>query len=173
MFQSKSFNSTALWLLAFLFTFSTAAFAQGYCHWDGWDYGSDMSWWNHGVPANYALSSDQIKKVNEIRKEYDEKLLPLRNELRTLRMESRGYASPYDADMDKVKTYRKKQRELEAEIEDLRLEMRKEINELLTDKQRLYFNEGNYGWWNRENSWWHENDYGMYGMSDYMDDCCW
>ena len=158
---------------------SSQAFSQGYCNWDNWNSGRDAAWWNNNVPAQYALSAEQITTINTIRTKYNKKILPLQNELRAVRIEYRGYDSRYDADVSKIKSYRKQIRNLEDKIGDLRLDARGEINKVLTKDQRPYFNSGNYGWWDGERNWWHSGGRGMMRsgrmgrMMDMNGDRCW
>lgn len=96
-----------------------------------------------------------------------------------MRIEYRGYSSRYDAGTGKIKSYRKQIRNLEDKIDDLRLDARGEINKILTKEQRLYFNNGNYGWWDAGRNWWHSGGHGMRGasrmgrMMNMNGDWCW
>ena len=146
MLQSKSSKLLIAVAMFGMLAFATQGFSQGYCYWDNWKMGAGSGWWNNDVPAQYALSAEQITKINDIRASHSEKILPIQNELRSLRIESHGYGSRYNADVDKIKDYRNKARNLEGKIEDYRLDMRKDIDKLLTKEQRLYFNDGGYGW---------------------------
>ena len=152
-------------------------FSQGNCYWDNWEEGAGASWWNNNVPAQYALSAEQISEINDIRHSYNEKVLPLQMELRSLKSETSGNRYRYSSDIDKTKEYRKKIRDLEAKIEDDQLNVQADINQLLSKEQQLYFNDGGYGWWNENDKCWHENRHSLtglntYGLSDYMDRCC-
>jgi len=146
-----------------LVALSTQAFSQGYCYWDNWQTSAGASWWNNNILAQYALSAEQITEINKTRAKYNEKILPLQNELRSLQIEFRGYDTRYDADINKIKSYRKQIRDLEDKISDLRLDTRGEINKLLTKEQKLYFNDGGYGWWDMGRNWWHSGGNGMMG----------
>jgi len=144
---------------------SSLVFAQDYCYYDNWSRGAGAQWWNNNVPTQYALTAEQITKINDIRNKNYDKILPLQNELRAMRIEYRGYAARLDADISKIKSYRKKIRNLEDKISDLRLDARGKINKVLTKEQRLYFNDGGYGWWDGDSNWWHScgNDNWMSG----------
>lgn len=172
MLQSKSSKLLVAVAVIGMLAFATQGFSQGYCYWDNWKMGAGSGWWNNNVPTQYALSAEQITKINDIRAKYSKKILPLQNELRSLRIESRGYSSRYNADVDKIKDFRNNERKLEARIDDYRLDMRKDIGKLLTEEQRVYFNEGGYGWWDTDGNWWHEGSHGMRGMMHQMDRCC-
>ena len=156
----------------------TPAFSRDCCYWDNWNASTDAAWWNYNVPAQYSLTAEQITTINGIRTKYNEKILPLQNELHALRIESRGYSSRPDADINKIKSYRKQIRKLEDKIDDLRLDARNKINKVLTKEQRLYFNNGNYGWWDADRGWWHSGG-GMMGsgrmgrMMDMGGGRCW
>jgi len=117
--------------------------------------GSDSWWSNSNVPAKYQLSTEQISRIREIRSQYDDEIIPLQREFRSLRMEVRGYASRSDAEIGKIKSYRKDINNLGDKIEDLRLEARAEINKVLTKEQRAYFGD-NFGG--------RDMDSGMMGM---------
>jgi len=132
--------------------FSSSATAQSIGCWMS---GSHAWWSNFNVPAKYQLSPEQITKIREIRSKYDDQIIPLQRELRALRIEARGYASRSDAEMGKIKSYRKDINNLRDKIEDLRLEARADVNKVLTKEQRVYFGD-NFGWW--------DMDVGMMGM---------
>ena len=138
--------------------FSSSASAQGY---DGW-------WSNSNVPSKYQLSPEQITKTREIRSQYDDEIIPLQKELRSLRMEARGYASRSDAEIGKIKSYRKDINNLDDKIEDLRLEARAEINKVLTKEQKAYFGD-NYSRWDMNDGMMMGNMMdGMYGDCSMM-----
>jgi len=149
---SKLMLSGALLLVL---TMTSLSFSQGYCYWDNWGPQADIGWWNNNVPTQYALSVDQVKKLNELRSKFSEKILPLQNELRSLRMQYRAYAMRGDADIDHLKDYRKEIRKIEDKIDDYRLDLRKNINKVLTKEQRVYFSQNGYGWWDGPDNWWH------------------
>jgi Spy/CpxP family protein refolding chaperone len=173
MLQHKSSKLLIAVAVIGMLTFATQGFSQGHCYWDNWDRGAGAGWWNNNVPTQYALSAEQITKINDIRTQYLEDILPLQNQVRSLRIESRGYSSRYDAEVDKIREYRNKMRDLEGKIENYRLDMREDINKVLTKEQRLYFNDGGYGWWDMNKNWWHEGSHGMRGMMNRVDRCCW
>ncbi len=132
--------------------FSSSTKAQGMRCWMS---NSDAWWSNSNVPSKYQLSPEQITKTREIRSQYDDEIIPLQRELRSLRMEARGYALRSDAEIGKIKSYRKDMNNLSDKIEYLRLEARAEINKVLTKEQRAYFGDS-FGWW--------DMDGGMMGM---------
>lgn len=182
MLRSSKIIMVLIVVFGILGLFSVAN-AQGYCYWDNWEMGAGPGWWNYNVPTQYGLSADQITRMNDIRNQTREQIFPLQNKLSSLRVEMRGYASGYDADVNKIKQYRDQIRDLEDQISDIRLDARGEINKVLTDEQRAYFNQGNYGWWDMDNGWWHRGNgmmngrgHGMMGggmMGGWRDGCCW
>jgi len=105
---------------------------------DGWK-------WNNDVPQKYQLSADQKKSIGDIRSAYGDQIVPLQKELGTLRIEANGYASRSDAEIGKIKSYRKDIHNLDDKIADLRLEAKAEINKVLTKEQRAYFDD-NFVW---------------------------
>ena len=136
---------------------SSQAFSQNYCNYDNWTSSAGMQWWNNDIPTEYALSTDQISKINDVRANSSEKILPLQNELKSLRMEFRGYNSNSDADIQKIKSYRNKIHNLEDKISDINLDTRVQIKKMLSKEQLTYFNDGGYGWWNMADNCWHSN----------------
>jgi Spy/CpxP family protein refolding chaperone len=107
----------------------------------------DSSWWNYNVPNQYQMQPDQIQEMNDLRLEYDKEIIPLKNELRALRIEMRGYMNRSDFDPDQVKDYRNQIRDIEDQIAVYRLDYRKNMNNLLTDDQKTYFSNSSNGWW--------------------------
>lgn len=114
---------------------------RGYYSMRGWE---DPQW-NSNIPEKYWLSAEQRSKLKEIRSSYYDEIFPLQRELRALRMEARGYASRPDAEVGKIKSYRKQINDLEEKIEDLRLQAAADINKTLTKEQRGYYGS-NYNW---------------------------
>ncbi len=147
-------------MLLSLFSSSASAQGMGRCmnSYDGW-------WSNSNVPSKYQLSPEQITKTREIRSQYDDEIIPLQRELRSLRMEARGYALRSDAEIGKIKSYRKNINNLSDKIEDLRLEARSEINKVLTKEQRAYFGD-NYGRWDMNDGMMMGNMMDGMGMRD-------
>jgi Spy/CpxP family protein refolding chaperone len=95
----------------------------------------------------------------------------LKNELRALRIEMRGYMNRSDFDPGQVKDYRNQIRDIEDQIADYRLDYRKNMNNLLTDNQRIYFNNTSNGWWGGfydRCGWDYDSDLMEYGGSSVM-----
>lgn len=160
--------------------FSSALLAQSYKNHNN-DY--DLGWWNNNVPSQYQMQPDQMKEINDQRLVYDKKITPLQNELRALRTEMRGYTNRTDFDPDQIKDYRNQIRDIEDQISNYRLDYRKNMNNLLTDNQKAYFNNSTNGWWDGfydRCGWDYDgdmmNDYD-YGHSNMMNgrnsDRCW
>lgn len=172
--STKTIMVAVITVLA-MFALISQTNAQGYCYWDNWEMGAGAGWWNNNIPAQYSLTADQITRINEIRLQSQKQIIPLQNKLRSLRIEMRGYASGYDADVNKIKEYRDQIRNLEDQISDIRLDTRAKINKLLTKEQRIYFNQGHYGWWDMDDGWWHmgREMMGRGMMGGRHDRCCW
>ncbi len=147
-----------------LIGFSSQTFAQDYYSYDSWSGDAGMQWWNNNVPQEYALSSNQITKINKIRAKSNKKILPLQNELRSLRMRYDRYGS--GSDIQKIKSNRNKIRVLEAKISGINLATRVRIQKVLGKTQLTYFNNGGYGWWNMADDCWYSPNtmsHGLYG----------
>jgi hypothetical protein len=87
--KSKRFRLTLV--LAGLIVFSASqAIAQQYCCNSNWSSNADAQWWNYNTPSEYALTAEQITDINQLRKNCNEKILPVEKELRSLRMEYQG-----------------------------------------------------------------------------------
>jgi len=111
-------------------------------------------WSGPWVPEKYRLTEEQQRKIDEIHARYDEKILPLEKALSSKRLELEAYVSRPDASPEKVKAYRKEIRELEGQIEDLRVDARAEAAKVLTKEQREYFGDG-YDFWGMGPGWRH------------------
>ena len=150
-------------VLLSLIGFSSQAFAQNYSHLDNWSRDAGMQWWNNNVPQEYALSSNQIAKVNEIRAKSSKKILPLQNKLYSLRSKLRGH-NGYD--VQALRSYRNKMSRLENKISEINLTTRVQIQKVLGKNQLTYFNNGGYGWWDMADDCWYSPNpmsYGLYG----------
>jgi len=168
---------TALITVFGLLIFSSVLIAQSY-----WRDNYDQRWWNYNVPNDYRLTQDQVDEINQIRSEYDSKIIPLQNQMRALRTEMRGYINRRDTDPDQIKDYRNQMRDLEHQIEDYRFEVRDKMNDVFTDNQRVYFNDNRVGWWDDmyDRCGWdygnmnYDNDYNYDGWSNHRyDGRCW
>jgi len=150
-------------VLMSLIGFSSQTFAQGYYPYDNWSENAGMQWWNNNIPREYALSSSQIAKINDIRGKSSKKILPLQNKLYTLRGNLRGH-NGYD--VQGLRSYRNKISRLENKISEINLATRVQIQKVLGKNQLTYFNNGGYGWWNMVDDCWYSPNssyYGAYG----------
>jgi Spy/CpxP family protein refolding chaperone len=151
-------------------------FSQNYQDYDNWTTDTDMQWWNNDVPSRYALSADQIAKVNDIRAKSSKKILPLQNKLYSLRNNLRGH-NGYD--VQELQSYRNRMSRLENKISEINLATRVQIQKVLGNNQLTYFNTGGYGWWNMADDCWYSPNtvssrgYGRPVYSDYYDRCRW
>ena len=145
--------------------FAVSTYAQGRHHNNSMrGMSGDYGWqWNDNVPQKYQLSADQMTSIRDTRSKYDDDIFPLQRDLRALRIEARGYESRSDAEIGKVKSYRKDINNLSDKLDNIRLEARGEINKVLSKEQRAYFGD-NFGWWDMSS--------GMMGYDGYgMDNC--
>jgi len=142
-------------ILAIGIIMATKTFSQNYCNYDNWTGNAGAQWWNSNIPTEVALSAEQIANISDIRTKTSGKLLPRQRELQSLRIEYHGYNANPNAEIQKIKSYRSKIRDLEEKISYLQLDARGKINKILTKEQRLYFNNGGYGWWDSGDNWWH------------------
>lgn len=157
MKQNKRLIVIAIAILG-VFTITTSAFSQNCCNNSKWSVNSNAGWWNYNTPSEYALTSDQISKITNIREESNKKSLPFENELRILRNDYRIENSKADLDVKKVKSLRNDIRNHEENIEDINLDTRVQIKKILNKKQLEYFNNDHYNWWDMaENCWYSGN----------------
>lgn len=162
-------------VLISLIGFSSQTFAQDYYPYDNWSENVDMQWWNNNVPREYALSSNQIAKVNDIRAKSSKKILPLQNKLYSLRSKLRGY-NRYD--IQALRSYRNKISRLGNKISDINLATRVQVQKVLGKNQLTYFNNGGYGWWDMADDCWYSPNTASYGadgrnrMRRYHDGYC-
>ncbi len=152
----------AVVLMSFI-GFSSQTFAQDYYSYDNWSRDAGMQWWNGDVPQEYALSSSQIAKINDIRAKSSKKILPLQNKLYSLRSRRLGH-NGYDT--QELQSYRNKIGRLESKISEINLATRVKLQKVLGNNQLTYFNNGGYGWWNMADDCWYSPNtmsYGSYG----------
>lgn len=149
-------------------TISTSVYSQGCCSNSKWSFNSDAEWWNYNTPKEFALTSDQIKKINTIRVESTKESLPFENELRILRNEYNTENSKADLDVQKLKSLRKSIRNQEEKVEDINLETRVQIKKILNKNQVEYFNDNHYSWWNMTETCWYEGKMKMQSGRQHM-----
>lgn len=151
-----------------VFTISTSVYSQGCCSNSRWSFNSDAQWWNYNTPKDFALTSDQIKKINTIRAESTMKSLPFENELRILRNEYSTENSKAELDVQKLKSLRKSIRNQGEKIEDINLGTRVQIKKILNKNQLEYFNNNHYSWWDMAENGWHDSKMNMPSDRSYM-----
>lgn len=151
-----------MFLLAGLIALSASQVtAQPHCCNSNWSASADAQWWNNNTPAEYALSADQITEINKLRKNSYEKMLPIENELRTLRMDYQSANSNPELDVKKLKSLRNNIRDKEEKIENINLETKVQIKKLLIKEQLAYFNNNQYNWWDMSENCWYSGNTGM------------
>ena len=157
-----------------LIGFSSPAMAQGYSF-DNWSENAGAQWWNRDVPGEFALTGDQIAKINKIRAKSRSKILPLQKKLVSLQSKRRAY-NGYDN--RQFLSYKMKIDQLENKIREINLETRLAVRNVLGQHQLAYFDDGRYGWWDSADDCWYSPDivshnaYGRYAFHNYYDNCC-
>jgi len=165
----------ALAIIGFL-GISSQAFSQNYQYFDNWTNDAGMQWWNNGIPSRYALSADQIAKVNDIRAKSSKKIQPLQDKLYSLRGKLQRYNG---SDVQEIRSYRNEISRLENKISDINLATRVQVRKVLGTDQLTYFNNGGYGWWDRAGDCWYSPNTTDYGTRrnrmwrHYGYDGCW
>lgn len=82
------------------------------------------------------LSAEQQAALVKLRDEMIEDAQPIMDKLRAVRAEQRALWQADDIDKAKVKALRKKAHRLEGQLEELRIELRLDVVDLLTPEQR-------------------------------------
>jgi Spy/CpxP family protein refolding chaperone len=147
--------------ILFFLGFSTQTYSQMCCNNSNWNYNSGLHWWNSNTPEKYALSSDQVTKINSIRSSSSEKISVMQNKLIPLRLEYRKINLSSDYDINKLKSVRKEIRDLEDKISDVKLETKDQIKKVLSKEQLNYFNNDQYRWWNMADNCWYSGKSNM------------
>ncbi len=117
-----------------LLMFSSTAFSQGNMM---QNCGGGYS--NSNVPKEYRLTDTQSNKINNIRAEYNKRVLPLRQKINSLRIEIRTYNSGTNFNAAKLKEDYAKINALKNKIFALRIDAKAEINEVFTKEQLTYY----------------------------------
>ncbi|GBD91358.1 hypothetical protein BMS3Abin04_02085 [bacterium BMS3Abin04] len=110
--------------------------------------GFGMNWWNTNLPSQYKLAANQVVELNEYRVDFDLKIFPLLEELRTLQIEIKRYINSNNAEFAKIKLYHNKVKDIQNKIIDISLNAREEMSSVFTENQQEYFNSSRVGWWN-------------------------
>ena len=133
----------------------------------------DSYYRNANIPEKYWLSDDQINQVNKIKTEYDELIQPEIEKLNTVRGELSDYKQQDDISSKRIREYQSELRGIEDNIYSLKMEAGSKIRKMLTNSQRVYFNDSRIGWWDGfyERCGWNyaDNGFGMrnHGYMDY------
>ncbi|NOZ62554.1 MAG: hypothetical protein GXO74_12855 [Calditrichaeota bacterium] len=154
MVRNKAKPAFLLAVISLIALFSSV-FSQAGCPFDKWQKNASAQWWNSNVPVKYALAAKEVKELNKIRNKNSKKIIPLQEELQILKIEFGRYLGQSEIDIREIKSFRKKIFHLEEKILKLQLETRDKIAKILTKKQKRYFYNGGYGWWDKETNWWH------------------
>lgn len=165
----KTRNFKLTFLLAGLLALSASQImAQHGCCNSNWSANTDAQWWNYNTPAEYALSAKQISEISQLRKNSNEKILLIENELHSSRMEYQTANSNPDMDVQKLKSLRSSIRNKEEKIEDINLETKAQIKKLLTKEQLTYFNNNQYTWWDMSDNCWYSGNTVMNSSNQMM-----
>lgn len=169
----KKYKNRIVIALAILgvFTLTIQVFSQDYCNNTAWTADSNTQWWNYQTPQKYALTSDQISKMNIIRTNSTEKIQPIYNELRALRAEYNAYTSSLEPDIKTIEPLRNKIRDNEEKIEDINLATRIKVKNILDKKQLQYFNDSMYVWWDMAENCWYSGSNMMHNENKRMMNC--
>jgi Spy/CpxP family protein refolding chaperone len=104
--------------------------------------GQAQRYWRQGMSPSYGmdLTSEQITKIRELTLAFQKDILPMENELQSLYMEveSQPYGSSGQAKLDAI--YQKIDN-LELALEKKYMEHDEKIRSLLTDKQKMLYNQ--------------------------------
>ncbi len=119
-----------------LFMFSSTAFSQGNMM---QNLGSKYS--NLNVPKEYRLTDTQSNKINNIRAEYNKRILPLRQKIYSLRIKLRTVNTGTNFNAAKLKEDYSKINALKDKMFALRIDAKAEINKVFTKKQLTYYHE--------------------------------
>lgn len=119
-----------------LLMFSSFAFSQG-----NMNQNCGGSYSNSNVPKEYRLTDAQLNKINNIRAEYNKRILPLRQKMISLWNEIRTYNSGTNFNAAKLKENYSKINALRDKISALRIDAKAEINKVFTKKQLTYYSQ--------------------------------
>jgi len=91
----------------------------------------------HCIPS---LTTEQISKIQKLKLENQKEILPLRQKRQTIYLELRTLISE-GADQKKLETKIDESGKIRTEIQKKALAHHQEIRKLLTDEQKVYFNQ--------------------------------
>ncbi len=129
-------------------------FSETHSHHNHWTKNADKHWWNQNVHPEYALSETQIAEINVIRLWNNEKIIPIQDKLKKLRIAFDGLEMNVKNNLKKLRLYRVKIWNLEDEILDINKRTELQIRKMLNDVQLRFFNSGGYDWWSIVDSCW-------------------
>ncbi len=121
---------------------------------DNWSPEARVHWWNRGVPPVYALTANQVSRLNAIRAAHRAKINPVQRKLKNLRMAFHGMDVKTRANLKKLGMNKAKIRLLEDEIVEISRNTEEHIKRLLNPQQAEYLNRNGYGWWNAADACW-------------------
>lgn len=129
---------------------------------------NNSSWWNSDVPEKYWLGDDQINQVNKIKTEYDELIQPEIEKLNSAHGDYADYQLQDNINSKRIREYQSQIKGIEDNIYSLKMEAGSKIRKVLTNSQRVYFNDSRFGWWDGfyERCGWDYADRG-YGMRNH------
>ena len=118
-------------------------FAQG----RGYGRGGHMGYGHMGyyAPKDLQLSESQIAKIDKIRDAYDQKFITLQSNIRDLNVAIDNELAKEQPNEAKLNSLREKRAQTFENLNDLRDQMQKEIDGLLTEKQKEYYGNRGFG----------------------------
>ena len=91
--------------------------------------------------SNDFFTEEQQAKLKELRLESAKEIQPLRNELNELRAKQQTLSTAEKADMKAIEGNIEKMADVQAEIQKIRAAQHQEIRSMLSDEQRIKFDE--------------------------------
>jgi len=115
------------------------------------------SWSGRVVPNEYRLNQEQTREVEKMRAEYQQKILPLEQQLAGKRDELDAEWARSDSDPNRIQELRSEVHDLEYKIENIQIEADSSFVKKLSPEQRPYYADlcdtaGSSGWpcrWDR------------------------
>lgn len=110
---------------------------------------NDTTYWcNNNVPERYRPSDEQIERINKIKSEYDDLIQPEIRKLSSVSSDFSNYLKQNNVSNKKAKEYQNEIRNIENNIEALKVEANNKIKTVLNNNQITYYNDFVF------NSWW-------------------
>ncbi|MBK9099475.1 MAG: hypothetical protein IPM14_15445 [bacterium] len=150
MFQIKNFSAIAILAIAGILLISIPVFSHGASE-------------NSDQCGQYTFNTDQLtkeqaEKIDQINVKYSEKTLSLRQELNLLKTKAYNYSLNEKIDLNEVKGFRQKIRDVRGKLDDLRIDELAEINKVLPEDQQINFEV-------------YLNQYTKYSTTEMMNSC--